>query len=508
MSPHLPSGVSISHLSISTKLILLALLAVVGMLVIGGFGVLQMRSINGNVEELSTNYLPSIDNVHKLTESIYQVRLGTFNHALALTPEDLKLREDTLSGFLDAMSDARSVYEKNISSDEERKAYEKLNLDWLEYKKLMDEFLKLSRNLDNKPEAQHFLNTQTRDAFTRVLEDARQLIRINMDGADKEYERAQSEFKSTLVWFMLMIAIILLMVSLLAFTIIRGVNGGITELAKAFTGLANLDLRVRGKISSQDEIGKTLIQFNTTADTLVGVVRGTQEAADSVAAAAHELTSSMDGISSIIQQQEGALSSIAAALEETSASSQEVNSKTQRSGRTTLEVVRAIEEVVGQVGHLQQKAGQIGSVLEIIRSVSEQINLLSLNAAIEAARAGDAGRGFAVVADEVKKLAGHTSKSTDEIAHVVQELQRSVSETSASLSAVTGSLEEVRGSSESVMAAVGEQTVAVKSISETIEEFRQQMASVTSNVREAQTASLSVSSAAEQLNRQSSQFKV
>lgn len=499
---------SLKNLSIRARLVLLTAVAFFSLLTIGGFGLWQMRNINDNITQLADNYLPSVDATNRFAPALADIRLGTYAHALADNPEEIEKRNKQTADFIDVFEKARKVYEPLISSDEERILYKRFGADYDAYMALTDSFLALSRDLSKKREAQDFLKFKTREAFVAVVKDANALVALNMKGADDEHERSKAQFSETIIAFGILIGITLVVLGVMAFAIISGVSGGIGELARSIGALSALDLRVRGAIKNQDEIGRTLSQFNTTADTLTTVVRGTQEAADSVAAASHELTSSMDGISSIIQQQEASLTGIAAALEQTSASSQEVNSKTQRSGRTTLEVVRSIEHVVAQVNHLQQKAEQIGSVLEIIRSVSEQINLLSLNAAIEAARAGDAGRGFAVVADEVKKLAGHTSKSTDEIAGVVNELQRSVSETSAALNAVSGSLEDVRGSSEAVVAAVGQQTIAVKSISETIEEFRHQMTAVTSNIHEAQTASLSLSSAAEQLNRQSSQFKV
>ncbi|RYG58101.1 MAG: hypothetical protein EON60_13765, partial [Alphaproteobacteria bacterium] len=356
--------------------------------------------------------------------------------------------------------------------------------------------------------AQVMLRMETREVFDNVMAELQAISDTNQKGAAQSYADSQESFQTALYMMAIAIALIVMLVALVIYTVTGGISKGMTEMNRAFGALAQLDLRVRGKVTGKDEIATALDQFNKTAVELTGVVRNTQEAAHTVSAAAHELSAGMESIAATTHQQEAALTSIAASLEETSVSASEVNNKAQRSGRATDDIVSAISGVVHNVTELSSNASAIGTVLEVIKGISEQINLLSLNAAIEAARAGDAGRGFAVVADEVRKLAGSTSASTDEIAKVVTNLQASVTRTKTALDSVGGALEEVRSNSGSVVAAVEQQTIAVNTISQSIGEFRSQMAAVMHNVQEAQIASGSLSQSAEELNTQTGRFKV
>lgn len=497
-----------SSLTIKQRLLGLAILVLVSLLTVAGIGVYQMIRINDNLENISTNWLPSVQASMKMRSSMRDYRLGTFSHTMADTPEELERREKRLVDFKQVLEDDKKGYEPMISDEHERLAYDEFLAAFNAYDEQIQKILVVSRDFNRKKEAQDMLRNGTRESFDAVLKELRDITSMNEDGATKSYHDSEAAFQFALYMMAVAVALIVALVGIVIFTVIKGINGGMTEMNRAFSALSQLDLRVRGKVKGKDEIATALDQFNKTAVELTGVVRNTQEAAHTVSAAAHELSAGMESIAATTHEQEAALTSIAASLEETSVSASEVNNKAQRSGRATDDIVNAISGVVHNVTELSSNASAIGTVLEVIKGISEQINLLSLNAAIEAARAGDAGRGFAVVADEVRKLAGSTSASTDEIAKVVTNLQASVTRTKSALDSVDGALEEVRSNSGSVVAAVEQQTIAVNTISQSIGEFRSQMAAVMHNVQEAQIASGSLSQSAEELNTQTGRFKV
>jgi methyl-accepting chemotaxis protein len=398
-------------------------------------------------------------------------------------------------------------YEKLISSDEERKTYEDAKVGIEDYIKGSNQIFSLV-DADNFDDARNISLITAYKKFGSVEGNLKKLVEINQEGAKEAYASALSTYRMTMGIMIAMTVVAILLVAGISYTIIVGIDGGISELRRAFTALSNLDLRLRGNVRGKDEISETLGAYNTTVDKLTMVVRTTQEAAASVSAASAELSTGMHSIASVASQQETELNQIAAALEETSSTAAEVNHKSTQSGEATERVANEIQTVMGTVSELRKSAQEIGSARDVIQEISEQINLLSLNAAIEAARAGDAGRGFAVVADEVRKLATSTSNSTGEIAKMVAQLQNIVDRTSAALESVNSLLDGVRANSRGVVNAVSEQTQAVGDIARNISEFRDQMSSVIHNVRESQNAAESLSSAAEELNHQTVQFKV
>lgn len=495
-------------LTIKQRLIGLSLMVFLSLSAITGAGLYEMKQMKNELDVITDNWVPSVIASYKMRVSLRDQRLSVFSHTLADTPEEMTRREERTKSFTEDFLKDKAEYEQLISTDEERKLYDAFVKSSAAYQDRINQILDISRDLSRKREAQNELRNNSREVFDTMMGDLMKLSDFNINGATESGIKADGSFTQAIIILTVVALVIAVLVALVTFPVVMGISKGMTELNRAFGALSQLDLRVRGKVTSKDEIGTALEQFNKTATELTGVVRGTQEASHTVSAAAHELSAGMESIAATTHEQEAALTSIAASLEETSASAAEVNNKAQRSGRATEDIVSSISGVMTNVTDLSTNANAIGTVLEVIKGISEQINLLSLNAAIEAARAGDAGRGFAVVADEVRKLAGSTSASTDEIAKVVTDLQASVNRTKHALDSVGNALDEVKSNSVSVVTAVGQQTIAVNTISASIGEFRSQMAAVMHNVQEAQVASESLSQSAEELNMQTSRFKV
>ncbi|MEB0041591.1 methyl-accepting chemotaxis protein [Pseudomonas sp. MH10] len=204
------------------------------------------------------------------------------------------------------------------------------------------------------------------------------------------------------------------------------------------------DLSARLNVSSHDEIGQLAGSFNQMGEALSNMVSHIRSAAQEVSGRAQALSGLSGGAYEGMEQQSGEITSMAGAVEEFSATSLNIadnmgnterlaqeNAQQTRIGRSSMdEASTSLQQIASSlngtatvINTLGQRSQEIGSIVGVITSIAEQTNLLALNAAIEAARAGEQGRGFAVVADEVRNLASRTRKATDEITDMIASIQ-------------------------------------------------------------------------------------
>nr|WP_110970673.1 methyl-accepting chemotaxis protein [Pseudomonas huaxiensis] len=219
----------------------------------------------------------------------------------------------------------------------------------------------------------------------------------------------------------------------------------LSDLVHQAEALGAGDLNVRLKVTSEDEIGQLAQSFNQMGEALASMVLRIREAAQQVGNRAHALADLSSGACDGMEQQSGEINSMAGAVEEFSATSMNIadsmgstermaqdNAQQTRIGRSSMEEASSsLQQIAGALGDtakvidvLGARSQEIGGIVGVITSIAEQTNLLALNAAIEAARAGEQGRGFAVVADEVRSLAARTRKATDEISVMIDSVQQ------------------------------------------------------------------------------------
>ncbi|WP_022850735.1 methyl-accepting chemotaxis protein [Limisalsivibrio acetivorans] len=330
-----------------------------------------------------------------------------------------------------------------------------------------------------------------------------------IDDIDKQVALMEKEtgnrISRLMVFIFIAVVIVAVSVVILSFVFTKILMKNLVVTASVLNDIAEGegDLTVTLDDSQKDEVGDVARNFNRFLDKLKELIVAVKDSAGSVASGSTQLASTTEEISSTFHGQASQVSSVAAATEELSSSSTEVmnslNEGMDRSkdavnytneGQKTLD--RAVEEVNGikdkveklnsTISSLSKSSEEIGSIVSVIDDIADQTNLLALNAAIEAARAGEAGRGFAVVADEVRKLAERTQHATSEIGGIISGL---VSETNAA----TKDMNEARDQVETGVEVMGETGVVFGHIVESMESV-DQVNSIISNAVQEQTTTI------------------
>ncbi|PKQ39695.1 methyl-accepting chemotaxis protein [Pseudomonas sp. YY-1] len=280
------------------------------------------------------------------------------------------------------------------------------------------------------------------------------------------------------------------------------------DLVQQAQALGAGDLGARMAQSSDDEIGELARSFNRMGEALANMVAGIRSAAQDVSARSQSMSALSRDAYQGIDQQSGEISSMAGAVEEFSATSQNIadnmrstermasaNAQQTRIGRTSMDqasealvqIAEALEQTSTVINGLGQRSQEIGGIVSVITAIADQTNLLALNAAIEAARAGEQGRGFAVVADEVRNLAGRTREATNEISTMIGSIQ---SETSSAIA----TMEQGRQLMQDGLERNAKVASALAQISEQSEAAGEQFAAITTATSEQSSTATVLSS--------------
>ncbi|GAB1621907.1 methyl-accepting chemotaxis protein [Agarivorans albus] len=509
------------------------------------------KSTYSSLLTVEENILPALAAVLNADRDLYQARVAEL--------EALEAPSSALAGLMDDYQEnAEQAHQrmqkfKELLSDYPgaTQGLQSFEQKFNQWKKPSNEVFTLLKN-GNKKQAIALSSGQSVQSF----ESLRELYNIATEAAEKLADdieqQSSADVTSQLSMLGVVASIAVVLSILLAYfgpkVLVDAINRITTRINDITQG--DGDLTQRLEVQRNDEIGELATSFNQFVDLLEGLIgnvnKFSQELNQSIAGIAQkseqttevskEQNQSVEMIATAVTQMAAAIREVANNANHAAEEINTVNSQTEQGQNVTKESVEhisllsnTVQEAANVVENLSQDSDRIASVLDVIRGIAEQTNLLALNAAIEAARAGEQGRGFAVVADEVRSLASKTQQSTEDIQKMIEALQSGVTQavdainkgstvaegtvdlagqTLEALNQILESTSKVSEVSVSTATSTEEQSHVTEDIDRNLTELADKTRINLENSSDSLAAAQLAIEKAEQLNQQLSRFKV
>ena len=445
------------NLSIRTRLLagfgivmfLSALLAVIALF--------SIRTINGDIDRIVNDRWPKTVQANNIIDNINVVARALRN-AIILEDDQLVQQElDRIPEAIRIVTDNIDKLEKTVSSDKGKQLLNELKGKRVAYRDDLTKAMQLIKE-GKKKEAGLYLVHTLRKTQSAYFVATAELIKYQSQLMDESGKDAASKARQAQKLILALILLAMVFSVGVSLFVVRSISGALSEGVDVANRLATGDLTASVTIRSTDEIGTLMTAMDNMVKSLRLLIGKIKYAADNMASGSEQLSASAEEISRGMNEQTSRSTQIATAAEQMSQTVVDVAKNTSNIAqistqafdhakdgegvvKRSVDEVQAIASTVAEssqvMKRLGESSGQIGDIVGVINDIADQTNLLALNAAIEAARAGEQGRGFAVVADEVRKLAERTTQATSQINSRISSIQSEVAHAGVAMNNAT-----------------------------------------------------------------------